>query len=172
MQKADRRQTTKKMDVDVSKNLDDLVQKVSLHNPLPTVIHGYSLPFILLYGLWCYLWVFVYGIQEYPEAGWITLAGIGLIQILVSLSCYWSVHIRTFLTCANTSNPLKAIYVKVVPTPNNGSSQLVRIQRTKVILKQINQHNCEFIARLFFLFFSGYPWKSCENLVYVSKNQI
>ncbi|EFX70258.1 hypothetical protein DAPPUDRAFT_217456 [Daphnia pulex] len=119
------------MDVDVSKNLDDLVQKVSLHNPLPTIIHGYSLPFIFLYGLWFYLWVFVYGVEEYPEAGWITLAGIGLIQVLVSLSCYWSVHIRTFLTCTSTSNPLEAIYVKVVPTPNNGSSQLVPIQRTK-----------------------------------------
>lgn len=125
-------QTTKKMDVDVSKSVDDLVQKVSLHIPRPTIVHGYSLPFICLYGSWFYLWVFVYGVEEYPEAGWITLAGIGLSQILVSLSCYWSVHIRTLLTCSNTSNPLGAIYVKVVPTPNNGASQLVAIHKAKV----------------------------------------
>lgn len=130
-------QTTKKMDVDVSKSVDDLVQKVSLHIPRPTIIHGYSLPFIFLYGLWFYLWVFVYGVEEYPEAGWITLAGIGLIQILVSLSCYWSVHIRTLLTCSNTSDPLEAIYVKVVPTPNNGASQLVAIHKAKVIFLYI-----------------------------------
>ena len=164
------RQTTKKMDVDVSKNLDDLVQKVSLHSPFPTITHGYSLPFIFLYGLWFYLWVFVYGVQEYPEAGWITLAGIGLIQILVSLSCYWSVHIRTFLTCASTSNPLEAIYVKVVPTPNNGSSKLVAIQRTKVIFLQW-PFIIGSITRYFFLFL-GYSWESCENLVYVPKNKI
>jgi cation-transporting ATPase 13A1 len=139
------------MDVDVSKNLDDLVQKVSLHNPLPTIIHGYSLPFIFLYGLWFYLWVFVYGVEEYPEAGWISLAGIGLIQVLVSLSCYWSVHIRTFLTCTSTSNPLEAIYVKVVPTPNNGSSLLVPIQRTKVIFD--NGHNENKLINFFFIVF-------------------
>nr|SVE82344.1 EOG090X00J5 [Daphnia magna] len=121
------------MDVDVSKSVDDLVQKVSLHIPRPTIIHGYSLPFIFLYGLWFYLWVFVYGVEEYPEAGWITLAGIGLIQILVSLSCYWSVHIRTLLTCSNTADPLEAIYVKVVPTPNNGASQLVAIHKAKSV---------------------------------------
>ncbi len=118
--------------VDVSKSLDELVQKVSLHNPLPTIIHGYSLPFIFLYGVWFYCWVFVYGVEEYQEAGWIALAGIGLVQVLVSLSCYWSVHVRTFLTCANTSDPLEATCVKVVPTPNNGSSQLVYLHKSRV----------------------------------------
>jgi cation-transporting ATPase 13A1 len=101
--------------------------------------------------LWFYLWVFVYGVEEYPEAGWISLAGIGLIQVLVSLSCYWSVHIRTFLTCTSTSNPLEAIYVKVVPTPNNGSSQLVPIQRTKVIFD--NGHNENKLINFCFIVF-------------------
>nr|CAG4634605.1 EOG090X00J5 [Alona affinis] len=115
----------------MSKSLDDLVQKVTLHNPLPTILHGYSLPFIALYGLWFYVWVFVYGVEEYLEPGWIALAGIGLIQVLVSLSCYWSVHVRTFLTCTNATDPTQATYAKVVPTPNNGSSQLVRIHKER-----------------------------------------
>ena len=118
----------------MSKSLDDLVQKVTLHNPLPTVIHGYSLPFVFLYGIWFYCWVFVYGTEEYFEAGWIVLAGIGIVQILVSLSCYWSVHVRTLLTCVTTTNPLEATYAKVVPTPNNGSSQLVFLKRSKVVV--------------------------------------
>nr|CAG4641439.1 EOG090X00J5 [Eurycercus lamellatus] len=117
--------------VDVSKSLDELVDKVTLHNPLPTIFHGYSLPFIVLYAIWFYCWVFVYGVEEYLEPGWIALACIGLIQVLVSLSCYWSVHVRTFLTCANASNPLEAAFAKVVPTPNNGSSQLARIYKEK-----------------------------------------
>lgn len=111
---------------------DDLVQKVSLHIPLPTLIHGYSLPFIFLYGAWFYLWVFVYGVDEHLEAGWLALAVIGIIQILVSLSCYWSVHVRTLLTCSATDDPLKAVLAKVIPTPNNGSSQLVFIRKSKV----------------------------------------
>lgn len=124
-------------EVDVSKRLDELVQKVSLHTPLPVIIHGYSFPFIILYGVWFYLWVFVYGVEEFQEAGWIALAGIGLVQVLVSLSCYWSVHVRTFLTCSNISDPLKATYAKVVPTPNNGSSQLVPLHRSKVCVLEI-----------------------------------
>nr|CAG4647645.1 EOG090X00J5 [Moina brachiata]SVE92838.1 EOG090X00J5 [Moina brachiata] len=110
---------------------DELVQKVSLHIPLPTLIHGYSLPFIFLYGAWFYLWVFVYGVEEHLEAGWLALAVIGIIQILVSLSCYWSVHVRTLLTCSTTDDPLKAVLAKVIPTPNNGSSQLVFIRKSK-----------------------------------------
>lgn len=119
-------------EIDVSKSLDELVQKVTLHKPLPIILHGYSLPFIFLYGAWFYLWVFVYGVEEFQEAGWIALAGIGLIQVLVSLSCYWSVHVRTFLTCSSISNPLEATFAKVVPTPNNGSSQLVHLQASRV----------------------------------------
>lgn len=111
---------------------DELVQTVTLHIPRPTLLHGYSWPFIFLYGAWFYLWVFVYGVDEHPEAGWLALAGIGIAQILVSLSCYWSVHVRTFLTCSNTDDPSKAVLAKVVPTPNNGSSKLVVIQKTRV----------------------------------------
>lgn len=132
---------------DVSKGLDELVQKVSLHNPLPTIVHGYSLPFIFLYGVWFYCWVYVYGVEEYQEAGWIALAGIGLIQVLVSLSCYWSVHVRTFLTCSATLNPLEAIYVKVVPTPNNGASQLVPLRKSRVCT--VN-HDFHILTRIAF----------------------
>jgi cation-transporting ATPase 13A1 len=119
------------MALDVVKNLDDLVHKVTLHSPIPTIFHGYSLPFIFLYSVWLYCWIFVFGVDEYQEAGWIVLASIGLIQVLVSLSCYWSVHVRTFLTCVNSANLLQAIFAKVIPTPNNGSSQLVKLHKEK-----------------------------------------
>jgi manganese-transporting P-type ATPase len=115
-----------------ARSVDDLVKQVSLHIPLPTFVHGYFLPFIVLYGAWLYAWIFIYGIDQYLEAGFIVLATIALIQILVSLSCYWSVHVRTFLTCAKEPNPLVAVYAKVVPTPNNGSSKLVKLQKERV----------------------------------------
>ena len=145
---------------DALKSLDDLVHKVTLHNPLPQIVHGYSLPFIFLYSAWFYCWVFVYGVEEYNEAGWIILASIGLIQVLVSLSCYWSVNVRTFLTCVNATNPLQAIFAKVVPTPNNGSSQLVKIHKEKVHGNQ--EYDFNFMHKktnIFIIYFL-----KCKNL--------
>nr|CAG4646019.1 EOG090X00J5 [Macrothrix elegans] len=117
--------------LDVSKSLDDLVHSVTLYRELPTIFHGYSLPFITLYGIWLYLWIFVYEIGQYFEPALIALVGIAVLHILVSLSCYWSVHIRAFLTCSKVFCPLKATYAKVVPTPNNGSPKLVLVLKTK-----------------------------------------
>lgn len=78
-------------------SLDENVQSISLHKSLPIVVHGYILPFMILYATWFYGWVFVYGVDDYYEPGLIVLAFIGVAQILVCLSCYWSVHIRAVL---------------------------------------------------------------------------
>ena len=47
--------------------------------------------------------MFVYGVEEYFEASLIALAVIGLLQILVSLFCLWSVDVRCALTCSKVS---------------------------------------------------------------------
>ncbi|XP_067001393.2 endoplasmic reticulum transmembrane helix translocase [Anabrus simplex] len=111
--------------------IDDLVQSVSLHIPRKLLFHGYILPFLILYGCWIYAWIFVYGIEEYYEAGLIGVAAIALLQIFSCLCCHWSVHVQCFLTCTNTKDPLKAKVAKVIPTANNGSSELVPIHHTK-----------------------------------------
>nr|CAG4640609.1 EOG090X00J5 [Eulimnadia texana] len=120
------------MATDVSASrIDDLVQKITFHIPYPLVFHGYVLPFLFLYSVWFYLWVFIYGVEEYYEAGWIALAVIALIQVLVSLFCHWSVHIRVLLTCSTENDPSSAVLAKVVPTPNNGSPELVKLYKDK-----------------------------------------
>lgn len=111
--------------------IDELVQSVSLHIPRQLIFHGYILPFIFLYGTWIYVWFFIYGIQEFYEAGLIGVAVIGLLQILSCLCCHWSVHVQCFLTCRKTNDPLKAKVAKVVPTSNNGSSELVTVHHEK-----------------------------------------
>lgn len=83
--------------------IDELVQSVSLHIPRQLIFHGYILPFIFLYGTWIYVWFFIYGIQEFYEAGLIGVAVIGLLQILSCLCCHWSVHVQCFLTCRKVS---------------------------------------------------------------------
>ncbi|KAG5897443.1 hypothetical protein JTB14_002704 [Gonioctena quinquepunctata] len=115
----------------VTPKLDDLVQSVSLYSRLSALFHLYVLPFIIIYSAWFYLWLGVYGFSEYYEGGFLGVAGIGVFQILCSLACYWSVHINCFFSCRKEKDPTKATLVKVIPTPNNGSSELVWLRQTK-----------------------------------------
>ena len=83
--------------------LNEEIQHISYCNIRPVVFHGYVAPFIFIYAAWLYVWVAIYGIEEYFEGGLIALAIIGLIQVLTSLFCLWSIGIRCALTCATVS---------------------------------------------------------------------
>lgn len=79
--------------------LDELIQYVTLHklNPLP--FQATLSPFIAAIAGLIYVWIFVYGFEEFYEAGIVSLAAIGCLEVLLCLCCYWSVHINTFLNC-------------------------------------------------------------------------
>ncbi|XP_041369048.1 endoplasmic reticulum transmembrane helix translocase-like [Gigantopelta aegis] len=111
----------------MSAPLNEEIQHISYCNIRPVVFHGYVAPFIFIYGAWLYVWIAIYGTEEYFEGGLIALAIIGLIQVLTSLFCLWSIGVRCALTCATVTDPFKADWAKVVPTPNNGFTQLVRL---------------------------------------------
>lgn len=86
---------------------DELVSSVTLYRRRPRLLHGTVLPFLaLLYPGWLYVWLGVYGASEYPEAGLLALAAIGIAHVLTALSGYWSVHAHCWLTCSkvNTRN--------------------------------------------------------------------
>uniref|UniRef100_A0A8C5H6M1 Endoplasmic reticulum transmembrane helix translocase n=1 Tax=Gouania willdenowi TaxID=441366 RepID=A0A8C5H6M1_GOUWI len=109
---------------------DELVSSVTLYRRRPRLLHGTVLPFLsVLYPAWLYVWFVVYGASEYPEAGLLALAAIGIAHVLTALSGYWSVHAHCWLTCSKEPDPNKATLTKVVPTPNNGSAELVALQR-------------------------------------------
>ncbi|XP_026109324.1 manganese-transporting ATPase 13A1-like [Carassius auratus] len=110
---------------------DDLVRSVSLHSRRPRVLHGTVFPFLLLYPGSLYAWLVVYGASEYAEAGLLALAALGIAHVLTALSGYWSVHAHCWLTCSKESDPTKATFAKVIPTPNNGSAELVPLLRDK-----------------------------------------
>ncbi|CAG5056592.1 unnamed protein product [Parnassius apollo] len=112
-------------------SLDDLVQYTQLFKPIATVLQGTVLPFLIIYPIIFYFWIFVYGFEENFEAGFVTVAVVAVIQILICLCCYWSVHIQCFLSCTAVKDPIQAEIVKVVPTSNNGSSEIVRLHHTK-----------------------------------------
>ncbi|XP_066599826.1 endoplasmic reticulum transmembrane helix translocase [Prorops nasuta] len=108
-----------------SYRIDDLVQSVSLYNQRKLLFNGYVLPFLILYSVWIYSWIFVYGVEEYYDAGLAGIAALGVFHIFICLCCQWSVHVHTLLNFNSEKNPYKATVAKVVPTPNNGSSELV-----------------------------------------------
>uniref|UniRef100_A0A131XZR5 Endoplasmic reticulum transmembrane helix translocase n=2 Tax=Ixodes ricinus TaxID=34613 RepID=A0A131XZR5_IXORI len=116
----------------VTTGVDELVQHVSLHCRRPFLLDGCVSPFVALYTLWLYLWTCVYGVSDYYEPGLIALACLGVVHILTCLFCHWSVHVRCFLSCTRELNPRKATLAKVVPMPNNGSSELVRLRMENV----------------------------------------
>ena len=58
----------------------------------------------------------------------IALAATGLVQILLCLSCHWNVHILTAFSCTSVNSVKDATVAKVVPTDNNGFSELVRVR--------------------------------------------
>ncbi|XP_033096943.1 manganese-transporting ATPase 13A1-like [Anneissia japonica] len=111
----------------MASSVDDVIASLTPVILRPTILHGYVAPFAVIYICWFYCLVFIYGINEYFEAGMIAVAGIGCLQILVCLFCHWSVHVRSFLTCAKAKDTFHATYIKVVPTANNGSAEIVKL---------------------------------------------
>uniref|UniRef100_A0A8C8SE98 Endoplasmic reticulum transmembrane helix translocase n=1 Tax=Pelusios castaneus TaxID=367368 RepID=A0A8C8SE98_9SAUR len=120
---------------------DELVSAVTLYRRRPRLLHGTVLPFVAgLYPAWLWLWGprLWAAWQEAgeagpgrapPEAALLTLAAIGVAHLLTALSGLWSVHAHCALTCVREPSPRKATLVKVVPTPNNGSAELVPLSR-------------------------------------------
>ena len=81
-------------------NLSEDVKEITLYRPLPVYLHGYVVPFVVLYAAVLAVWSHVYdGLGEHWEALLIILATVAVVNVLVVLSCVWSVHFRAFLTC-------------------------------------------------------------------------
>ena len=65
-----------------------------------------------------------------PDELWLVGASLlGILHMLLCLSCVWSVHIRCLVTCNRVKRLNQAECAKVVPTPNNGFEELVPIQK-------------------------------------------
>ncbi|EDW85282.1 uncharacterized protein Dwil_GK18444 [Drosophila willistoni] len=136
--------------------LDDLVEYVTLYKRIPTLLSGVILPFVPLYGIAFYLWIYVYGAgaaaagattaaligekQEnqtvaedftWNDVGFIAVVAIAFLHILTLLFCYWNVHVLAFLTCRRCLKPGLDVLAKVVPTANNGNSKIVPMQYEK-----------------------------------------
>ncbi|NIG57844.1 manganese-transporting ATPase 13A1 isoform X1 [Pontoporia blainvillei] len=114
---------------------DELVAAVWPYRRLALLRRLTVLPFVgLLYPAWlgaaaagCWGWGSSW--TQIPEAALLVLATICLAHALTVLSGHWSVHAHCALTCTPEFDRSKATFVKVVPTPNNGSTELVALHR-------------------------------------------
>ncbi|XP_036751509.1 endoplasmic reticulum transmembrane helix translocase isoform X3 [Manis pentadactyla] len=116
---------------------DELVAAVWPYRRLALLRRLTVLPFAgLLYPAWlgaaaagCWGWDGSWA--QVPEAALLVLATICLVHALTILSGHWSVHAHCALTCNPEYDSSKATFVKVVPTPNNGSTELVALHRNE-----------------------------------------
>lgn len=90
-------------------NLSEDVREISLYRPLPVYLHGYLIPFLLVYAAVLLGWSQVYGLTEHWEALLISLAAVAVLNVLVVLSCVWSVHFRAFLTCKKVRERIEPV---------------------------------------------------------------
>lgn len=137
--------------------ISDEVQYVELFVSSHVLNHAYVGPFLVLYGLFFPTWIIKFGFFDNFEIGCIILAILGIIQVLVCLACHWSVHIRARFTCSKVKDILVSNVVKVVPTPNNGYAELVRLNHLK------DEHGKQISSFLFqkIQYFYDYEEKKC-----------
>lgn len=109
--------------------VDELIQSVTCYNPRALILHGYLGPFLVAYASLLYSWFTTFSKMEQNQDIWFIMVGVAVVaQILAYLFCLWSVHVNCFLAYSRTNRPEAALFVKVVPTPNNGSTELVRLR--------------------------------------------
>ena len=113
---------------------DELIQSLTLYKGRHWFWHLHVLPYTIVATIgWIYFWLFSplgYSFDDHYEAAMISLVALALLQILLFLSCHWSVHVQAAMSASSVKRIADADIAKVVPQPNNGSSELVRILRS------------------------------------------
>lgn len=105
---------------------NEAIEKIILHKDRHWLLHGYVTPFFFLYPLWMYFYL----TTDLPyEACIIALVAIFMTQALLVLCCMWSVWFFAFMTCNEAKDVSEATVARFVPTPNNGSPELIRIRK-------------------------------------------
>lgn len=130
--------------VRVRDSVDELVQSVTCYNIRPLALHVYFAPFVLIYAFLMFKWFTYFSQQESQEMWFICVAVAVVCQILAYLMSLWSVRVNCWFAYSFTRHPENASFVRVVPTPNNGSSELVRL-----IHSPATEHDAECIWFLF-----------------------
>ncbi|KAJ3193971.1 hypothetical protein HK101_003724 [Irineochytrium annulatum] len=108
-----------------------IVAVSSLHANIPIEWHGYSYPFVPMYFLVSYVYLFEYdrllGSKEF--ASLIVILALAL-HALVFLTCQWSINIRAWLTCRSVTDSYKADLIKIIPIAHHGAGAMCEIKKS------------------------------------------
>lgn len=141
--------------------MDELVQSVVCYNSRPLIFHGYLAPFFVLQAAVFYYFsshqLSKHHVSDVAnnetktaerdqenfaerhsfEIGVIAVAVSVAAQVLTYLFCHWSVDVKCWLSYTRSKDPYTSKYVKVTPTPNNGSTELVELHRDIINRQQV-----------------------------------
>lgn len=145
--------------------MDELVQSVVCYNPRPVLLHGYLAPFFIIQAVVYYYFSFGFKSNSEPtvttetkilddqnntstesapegiadrhsfEIAVIAVTISIAAQIITYLFCHWSVDVKCWLSYNRDDDPFRSKYVKVTPTANNGSAELVPLRRETIAKK-------------------------------------
>ncbi|KAL4921988.1 hypothetical protein BDW62DRAFT_208146 [Aspergillus aurantiobrunneus] len=111
---------------------DPQIKYSSLHNPIPTQLHTYVWPFLII---WPTFFAFYLSPERYDtyiqgqEWTFVWSGSIITIQSLLWLSTKWNINVRTLFTATNARSPDSAQLIKVIPEANSGSAEICRLLR-------------------------------------------
>ena len=105
------------------------VKSSSLHVALPLWFRLNVTPFLISYMI-CF-WGYFFNYEAWEDIPLFVVPVLAIIQGLSILSCFWSVHIHSFLSCRSVNEVKSGVWVKIVPKANKGASTFVPVQFRK-----------------------------------------
>ncbi|KAL4809962.1 hypothetical protein BDV18DRAFT_150402 [Aspergillus unguis] len=111
---------------------DPQIKFASLHNPIPTQLHTYVWPFLII---WPTFFAFYLSPERYDtyiqgqEWTFVWSGSIITAQSLLWLMTKWNINIRTLFTATSARSPDSAQLIKVIPEANSGSAEICRLLR-------------------------------------------
>lgn len=111
-----------------AKLVDDLqIKHASLHNPLPTQLHAYVWPFLVIWPAFFAFYLSPERYDKYIQGQEWTFVWSGTIitaQSLLWLMTKWNINIETLFTATRAGSLDSAQLIKVVPEANAGSAEI------------------------------------------------
>lgn len=106
---------------------DPQVQHASLHNPLPTHLHTYVWPFIIIWPAFLAFYLSPERYDKYiqgQEWTFVWAGSIITIQSLLWLMTKWNININSFFTTTRAKSVDSAKLIKIIPVTNAGSAEI------------------------------------------------
>ncbi|KAF4216374.1 hypothetical protein CNMCM8980_005283 [Aspergillus fumigatiaffinis] len=119
--------------VTMAKLVDDpQIKYASLHNPLPTQLHTYVWPFLIIWPAFFAVYLSPERYDTYIQGQEWTFVWSGSIitaQSLLWLMTKWNINIQTLFTATKARSLDSAQLIKVIPVANAGSAEICPLHR-------------------------------------------